>query len=215
MASKARALRKRLIKSRADIPKSFDNPKSLITEYQTQVPKESTIDPLQFLESYTTQINFTCVSDLLFTQSENAQDDDHEHNISFPLNSSDIVKPKETSAKSKVNENSVVQKGGTNLKNKSKLIQRFKKTKGKCDNICLNNPQPKNNKKISLKAKELKHKLNVTSTLIQKVNNIVNSVNLPNRCVLDDDVQILTSENKMLPFKHTNKMDIHLLMERQ
>lgn len=211
MASKARALRKRLIKSRADIPKSFDDPKSLITEYQTQIPKESTVDPLQFLESYTTQINFTCVSDFLFT--ENAQDEDHDN--SLPLNSSEIVKPKESSTKTKVNENSVNQKGGTNLKTKNKVIQRFKKVKGKCDNICLNNPQPKTNKKISLKAKELKHKLNVTSTLIQKVNNIVNSVNLPNRCVLDDDVQILTSENKMVPFKRTNKMDIHLLMERQ
>ena len=215
MSSKGKELRKRFIKNRADVIKSFEAPKSLLHEFQLLTPKDSNIDPLKFLDSYTTQLDSTNVTEYIFNDVDNSKYNgtNDSKDVSFQLNCSDIVKIKENLIKIKPNEmyknktsensfniNSSLFQQNTNKsihtphKNENKLNQQLQRTKHCYSSINNNKNQLKTNHKIIHKANELKHKLTPSSSLCSKVNTIINSIKLPNQCIIDEDVQQIRNE---------------------
>ena len=218
MSSKGKELRKRFIKIRADVTKSFEAPKSLLHEFQSLTPKGSNADPLKFLDSYTTQLDSTNITECIFNDVDNSKCNDANDNkdVSFQLNCSDIVKIKENLIKIKPNEirnkkasensfnlnSSLLQPtptkpANTSYKKENKLHQQLKRTKHSCTGVNKNTNQFKTNTKIIQKANELKHKLTPSSSLVNKVNTIINSIKLPTQCIIDEDVQQIRNETNI------------------
>ena len=69
---------------------------------------------------------------------------------------------------------------------------------------------------IMRKAKELQEKINLPTNLLEKIKNVVESIKLPSKCVMDEDVQII-SENEAIvtPIKkEIPKIDLQLFMKK-
>ena len=212
MSSKGRELRKRFIKNRVNYIRSFEAPKSLLHEFQSLTPKDSNVDPLKFLDSYTTQLDSTNVTDCIFNDFDSSKCDgtNDSKDASFQLNCSDIIKIKENLIKIKPNEVPYKKPSENSFNLKSSLFQpnatksqytntsqQLQKTKQRCAGVSNNKRRFKSNNKIIQKANELKCKLTPSSSLFNKLNTIINSMKLPDQCVIDEDVQQIRNETNV------------------
>lgn len=254
MSSKARDLRRRLLRSRAENSKSFDIPKTLTPDVKNHTVKKPTIDPLNFLNSYSTKLEFPNVTEFILNQTPKPK----RSRLSFSLQSlpritsnfnsnfCDIVKVKQNLTKLKSSEIHFKQEDlfkKISISQKNVIPQGLRKkpqeTVNEMEELTVVNDneiqhqqlhktrkynafiskKQKNNKMIEqilLKVKQYQNQENLSPNILEKVNNIMKSIQLPNNCIIDDDVQFISNENdsNVIPIKHLTNLDIILFMKQ-
>ena len=97
-----------------------------------------------------------------------------------------------------------------------RMLQRLQKAKKKFTYYYEKKNKIKISENIMRKAKELQEKINLPTNLLEKIKNVVESIKLPSKCVMDEDVQII-SENEAIvtPIKkEIPKIDLQLFMKK-
>lgn len=259
MSSKARDLRRRLLRSRAENSKSFDIPKTLTPDVKNHTVKKPTIDPLNFLNSYSTKLEFPNVTEFILNQTPKPKRSRLSFslqslpkiNSNFNSNFCDIVKVKQNLTKLKSNEIhfkhedlfnkiSISQKNvipkelrkkpqetvnemeeltivnHKEIQNKQNEPQQLHKTKKYNTFISKKQQNNKMIEQILLKVKQYQKQENLSPNILEKVNNIMKSIQLPNNCIIDDDVQFISNKNdsNVIPIKHLTNLDIILFMKQ-
>ena len=257
MSSKARDLRRRLLRSRAENSQSFEIPKTLTPDYKNHTVKKPTIDPLNFLNSYSTKLEPINITEFILNQPSTTK------RLSFSLqtlpkvdghfNSTfcDIVKVKQNLTKLKSSEihykhKELFNKITINQQNifPKELNKELKETVNEMDELTIVDnieTQDKQNEhqqlhkttksntfiskkkqrnemieQIILKVKQFQTQVDLSPNALERVNNIMKSIKLPDHCIIDDDVQFISDENNsnVNPIKHLTNLDIIFFMKQ-
>ena len=260
MSSKARDLRRRLLRSRAENSKSFDIPKALTPDIKNHTVKKPTLDPLNFLNSYSTKLEAPKITEFILNESPKPKrlklsvslQPLPTTNNNFNSKFCDIVKVKQNLTKLKSNEihfkheelfnkisisnhknifpkqshkelketvNELEELTGINnieIQNQKNENQQLHKTRK--SNAFISKKKNRNEmiEQIFFKVKQFQKQVNLSPNVLERVNNIMKSIELPNNCIIDDDVQFISNENNsnVIPIKHLTNLDIILFMKQ-
>ena len=103
---------------------------------------------------------------------------------------------------------------------KRKMLQRLQKTKRRFAYYYEKKNRIRISENILRRARELKEKIDIPPNLLKKVENILDSLKLPNKCVIDDEVQTINENDpannnmKASIKKQKPKLDLSMFMKK-
>ena len=105
-------------------------------------------------------------------------------------------------------------------KRKRKMLQRLQKAKRRFVYYYEKKNRIRISENILRRARELKEKIDIPPNLLKKVENILDSLKLPNKCVIDDEVQTINENDpannniKASIKKQKPKLDLSMFMKK-
>ena len=105
-------------------------------------------------------------------------------------------------------------------KRKRKMLQRLQKAKRRFVYYYEKKNRIRISENILRRARELKEKIDIPPNLLKKVENILDSLKLPNKCIIDDEVQTINENDpannnmKASIKKQKPKLDLSMFMKK-
>ena len=105
-------------------------------------------------------------------------------------------------------------------KRKRKMLQRLQKAKRRFAYYYEKKNRIRISENILRRARELKEKIDIPPNLLKKVENILDSLKLPNKCIIDDEVQTINENDpannniKASIKKQKPKLDLSMFMKK-